>query len=329
MTSAPKDQQLLPAYLVVGEDALKREATMKRLRARLSSMGDLSFNSDSFSGEAASGADIVSACNTLPFASPVRLVEVKKVEALGKADAEAIVTYLSAPSETTVLALVGDKLAKNTRLYKAVAALGKSAVIDCEPPKRRELPKLVRSMAQGYGITLTPAAVEKLIDLAGEDTVRLDGELKKISLSHRGGDSVNEHEVASMVGRTAEAKPWEFVDAFSARNVHGCLECLGRMPTASPYAILPMCVRRLRELVCARSMIARGTPGKLASELHIPDWQAKKRLSWARGFSDDELRRAIVSGRDAEQAMKSGSDPMAVLVEWTVSVASRPQARGF
>ena len=325
MTSAPKDQQLLPAYLIVGEDALKRETAMKRLRARLSSLGDLSFNSDVFKGDSASGSDIVSACNTLPFASPVRLVEVRGAESLAKADAEAIVTYLAAPSDTTVLALTCEKLAKNTRLYKAVAKLGKSAVIDCAPPARRELPKLVRSMAQSHGITLTAGAVDRLIDLVGEDTVRLDGELKKLALSHRGGGSVNEHEVASTVGRTAEAKPWEFVDAFSARNVHGCIDSLQRMPSASPYALLPMCIRRLRELICARSLMARGSVGGLSSELHIPDWQAKKRVSWARGFSDEELRRAIVSGRDAERAMKSGSDPEGVLVEWVVSVASRPR----
>ena len=50
---------------------------MKRLRARLSALGDLSFNSDEFNGEAATGADVVSACNTVPFASPLRLVAVR------------------------------------------------------------------------------------------------------------------------------------------------------------------------------------------------------------------------------------------------------------
>ena len=46
-----KESPLLAAYLVVGEDALKRNRVMARLRKRLESMGDLAFNSDTFDGQ--------------------------------------------------------------------------------------------------------------------------------------------------------------------------------------------------------------------------------------------------------------------------------------
>ena len=228
-TQKKQEAPLLPVYLIVGEDALKRDTVMKRLRARLSSMGDLSFNADEFDGETAQGGDIVTACNTVPFASPVRLVEVRAADKLKKADAEQLVSYLGSPNGSTVLALVAEKLAKNTRLYKAVAACGKTAVIDCAPLKRYELPRTVRSMAVTHGVTLTEGAAVKLVDLVGEDTVHLDSELKKIALAHRGTDAVNEHEIVDMVSRTAEVKPWEFVDAFAARDVRKCLLYLGRM----------------------------------------------------------------------------------------------------
>ena len=131
---------LLPAYLAVGEDALKREAVIARLKARLATMGDLSFNSDEFDGEVAEGAAIAAACNTMPFASPVRLVYVRNADKLKRADAEELVNYLKAPSATTVLACEAEKLAKNTRLYKALAAAGPKAVIDCAPPKSWSCP---------------------------------------------------------------------------------------------------------------------------------------------------------------------------------------------
>ena len=35
---------LLPAYLINGEDQLKRETVLKRLRYRLQAIGDLEFN---------------------------------------------------------------------------------------------------------------------------------------------------------------------------------------------------------------------------------------------------------------------------------------------
>ncbi len=323
MATESKQDALLPVYLVTGEDALKREVVMKRLRARLSTMGDLSFNADEFNGEMAEGSAIVSACNTMPFASPVRLVEVKQADKLRKADSDALVAYLAAPSDTTVLALVAEKLAKNTRLYKAVAKHGAKAVIDCTPPKRNELPSMVRSMAVGHGVTFTAGAAAKLVELVGEDTVRLDSEVKKVALAHRGADAVNEHEIVELVGRTAEVKTWEFVDAFSARDTRKCLLYLSRMKSVSPYALLGKCTTRLRELICARAFIARGNPRAIAGALKMPDWRCKNYGMWARGFSEKELRDALISARDTERAMKSGTNPDDAFLDWVLTVTAK------
>lgn len=322
MPDQKKQDTLLPVYLVVGEDALKRATVMKRLRARLSSMGDLSFNADEFNGEVSTGADIVGACNTLPFASPIRLVEVRGADKLKKSDTEEIVSYLSSPNQTTVLELVADKLAKNTRLYKAVMAYGKGAIIDCTPRKRYELPKTVRSLAVGHGVTLTEGAANKLIDLVGEDTIRLDNELKKVALAHRGTGAVGDREIVDMVSHTAEVKPWEFVDAFAARDMSACLRCLERMESVSPHALLAMCTTRLRELICARSLAARGNALGVASALKMPDWRVKNHVAWARRFTFSELRHALITARDTERAMKSGVDPKAAFLDWVLAVTA-------
>lgn len=320
---ANNQTQLLPAYLVTGSDALKREAVIRRLRTRISQLGDLEFNFDLFSGEAALGADIVAACNTLPFASDVRLVQVDSVEKLKKADSEALVGYLGAPCESTVLCLISDGLAKNTRLYKAIAKLGAQAVIDCSVPKRRDLPALIRSMALTHGASITNSAANALLDLVGEDTVALDAELKKLALAHRGTDPINDSEVTAMVSPMAEVKPWEFVDAFSSRNIQKCMMLQTRMKSVSPLALLAMCVNRIRELMTAQCLMERGQSGNLASVLKMPDWRVKNHRTWARGFSSDELRAALFSARDAEQAMKSGADPQTTFDAWYMAVVSR------
>ena len=328
MANSKKQATLLPVYLVVGEDALKRSTVLERLRKRLAEHGDLSFNSDTFEGEAAAGGDIVSACNTMPFASDVRLVLVRDVDKLKKADSEELVAYLKAPSEQTVLALEAEKLAKNTRLYKAVAAVGKSAVIDCAPLKSYELPKTVRAMAVSHGCTFTEGAAARLVELVGENTVHLDNEIGKIALAHRGGDAVTENEVLSLVSRTAEVKPWEFVDAFAARDARKCLACWARMESASPHALIAMCTTRLRELICARAMIDRGNPRAIAKAIgaytgrSVPEWRVKNHANWARRFTRAELRQALVSARDAERAMKSGSDADDVFLRWALSVCA-------
>lgn len=323
MSNESEHNGLLAAYLAVGEDALKREAVIARLRTRLSKLGDLSFNADDFDGETAEGAAIVAACNTMPFASPVRLVYVRNAEKLKKADSEEIVSYLASPSESTVLALEAEKLPKNTRLYKAVAAVGPKAVIDCAPPKSWELPRRVRAMATGHGVVLTEGAASALVELVGENTVHLDNELKKIALAHGGDEAVGEREIREMVARTSEVKPWDFTAAFAERNLGKCLGLLSAMESASPHALIALCTTRIRELMAAQSFARRGNPKGLAGALHVPDWRVKNHGAWARNFSPAELRAALVAARDAEQAMKSGSDADEVFYRWLVGTLRR------
>ena len=323
MTATKKTDALLAAYLVVGEDELKRRTVVERLHRRLAQAGDIAFNTDRFAGDSATGDEIVSACNTVPFASDVRLVQVDDAEKLKKADAEALVAYLADPCPTTVLALVATKLAKNTRLYKAVAKVGASAVIDCAPVKRWELPRTVRAMAVTHGFAMTEGAARALVEQVGESTVALDSELRKIAVAHRGNDPVTEHEVLGMVARTAEVKPWEFVDAFSARNVAKALWCLGSRESTSPHALLAMCTTRVRELIVARSLIDRGTPKDLAKVLKLPDWRVKNHAGWARGFTAEELRGALKESCRAEKAMKSGANPDERFLMWALGVMRR------
>lgn len=316
-------QSLLPVYLTVGDDSLKREAVEARLVKRISALGDISFNSDTFDGEKASGSVIVDACNTMPFASDVRLVTVRNADKLKKADSEKLVEYLDSPSESTVLALYATSLAKSTRLYKAIAKFGKTAVIECMSPKAKDLPALVSKMAQSHGIVLTRGAVQSLIEFVGTDTVALDGELKKISLAHRGDDPVNEGEISLMVAHTAEIKPWELVNAISARNKQRSLYCLSHMPSASPYALIGMCVTRIRELMITQSLLRKGAGGALAATLKQPDWKVKSHPQWARNYRAAELRAGLVSARDTEKAMKTGAkDPNAAFEEWMLGFLS-------
>lgn len=321
-----QEQSLLPAYLVTGADELKRETVVRRLHQRLEKEGDISLNFDEFNGEDARGEEIVAACNTLPFASNIRLVQVENADRLKKADQDPLIAYLGDPSPSCVLCLVTKGLTKNTRLYKAVAKLGRTAVIDCTPPKRRDMPAQIRSMAVTHGITLTPSAAGALLDLVGENTVALDAQLQKIALAHRGSDPVNDSEVASLVSRTAEAKPWEFVDAFAGRNIQKCLVVAGKLgDKSSPYVLMSMCVTRIRELLITRALMERGQQSALPSVLHVPAWRVKNHASWARLFTKQELHRALKTARDTEQAMKSGSDPDAAFQQWWLSVLARPR----
>ena len=313
------DNEFLPVYLIVGSDELKREFVFGRLNERMAKLGDLDFNKDVFEGGSLSADELTAACNPLPFMSEKRLVVINGADRLKKATAEAIVSYLDAPNDTTVLALIADKLAKNTRLYKAIAKVGKKAIIDCAPKTARELPQQVQQFAQSKGVTITRPAAEELISLVGESTVHLDGELTKMAIALGRGSVIDLPEVQAYVARVAEPKPWHLCDALSARDARKCATLLARMSAQSPFGLLTMCVNRIRDLLVAKDLQGQGA-GALASALGRPDWQVKNYARWAKGFSEAELEAALISAAACDQAMKTGADKDVAFERWVLDV---------
>lgn len=324
--SEREQTNFLPAYLITGDDALKRRVVLERLQDRLGQGGDIAFNSETIDAGATTGEHIVNACRTLPFASDKRLVVVSDANKLKKADAEEVAAYLSSPADTAVLALVAEKMEKSSKLYKAVAALGKSAVIDCSMPKSYKMREFVQDMARRtYGLRVDDDAADKLLEFVGSDTVRIDSELRKISFSHDAQTPVELQDIVALVSRTAEAKPWDFVDAFSERDIAKSLACYRTMRSSTPHALLAMCVTRLRELACTLSLRERGATSAdaIASELGLPSWKVKNYGRYAANFAPSEVRRAIVSSGETERAMKSGADPDAAFITWVIETLKR------
>jgi DNA polymerase-3 subunit delta len=307
---------LHPAYLIVGEDALKRQTALARLRDRLDADLEGGYNHDRFDAERTDAALVVGACNTLPFMGSRRLVELSNVDKLGKADAEMLVSYLGKPNDATILVLEGDKLSKSTKLYKAVAAFGAKCIIDCTPMKKYELERAVRSMSISHGAAITQRAAELLVRYVGNDTVRIDAELEKLALAHEGDDPISESDIKSLVVESATHKYWEFVDAFSRRDIQACLKLYGRLERETPFSLLAKCTGRVRELICAKSLDQRGEGALLADTLGVSPWRIKNHIAWSRLYGSAELRQILIDAARAEQEMKSSSDADGIFLDW-------------
>lgn len=316
------EQKLLPVYLMNGEDELKREFVLKRLVGRIAKLGDIDFNRDTFVG--ASDADaIVAACNTLPFMCEYRLVVVKDADALPKSAQEALVSYLAAPCETTVLALTAAKMKKNTRLYKAIAKVDKKAVVDCSPKSKKDLPAQVRDFALALGVSISQDAAVELIALVGESTVHLNTELQKMAVALGKGAQIDRGTVEKFVTRTSEVKPWELVDAMAARDARKAALLYSRMTSQSVFGLLAMCLNRIRELLMAKDLGPRGSVAELSQMTGKQDWQLRNHFRWANAFTQKELQDALVSAADLERSMKSGGDANQLFERWMLSVCTR------
>ncbi len=317
--------KLLPAHLMVGSDELKKKNALKALDRRLGQAGDPAFNRDEYGSTAGypEPAELLSSLDTLPFGSEFRLVIIHDVETAGKALTEQIVSYLKNPNPTTVLAMTATRLASNTRLYKAVAALGANAIVDCSPKKRRELPVVVRQMAAGYGLDLDPDAAAELVSLLGESRMLIDSELAKLAVAFAGRPHVSAADVRENVARVAQASVWDFLDAVSRRDPVSAMRLLLLMPDESPMGVFSLTLTRVRQLLVTKCLERRGAVGSLAHELGLQPWQVRSYPQYARNYAMGELVGAIQGACECELALKSRPDKMLSLQRWILSFCHR------
>ena len=252
---------LLPAYLIVGPDELKRKQAVARLRARVE--GPFSaFNLE----ELVAGGDlepvaVLASLNTLPMGGDRRVVVVESAEKLPKAVSEAIVDYLKDPNQSCTLALVAATLAKSTRLYKAVAKVGPRSVIECAAKKGRDLPPYVQKLASAHGVAMAPDAARELVARVGESTTMLDTQVATLAALLGGAGTITLPFVEKNVARVAEVKPWEFLDRLSERDAHRALALYRLLDGSAPRAPLARRGPPARAPVCAVARRARSGAG--------------------------------------------------------------------
>lgn len=307
----------------MGSDELKSSRAVERMRARLGKSGMVEFNLDERDmTKDPQVDDIVASLNTFPMGAEFRLVILTNCDKLPKAMSEPLVEYFANPSPTTACLVVATTLAKNTRLYKAIKKLGDKAIIDCAPKKTWEMPPQVVKMAAAHGKAMGLPAAEALVARSGENTRMLDNELKKLA-SMVTGSEITLADIERHVMRTAEVKPWGFLNAVAARDLVRSLELLKLQPAKSEVRLWSLLVTRLRELIIAKSLDTRGQGSQLATTLGVQGWQVKNHLSWARRWRMDELLEALSQAIEVELALKGSRDSELALRMWVISMTSR------
>jgi DNA polymerase III delta subunit len=167
---------LLPVYLLTGSDRPKHLRALRRLRARFEPEAV-----EQLLAEVASGADAVAACNALGLFGGTggRLVIVEGVDRWRKADVDAVAEYLRNPVEGAVLALVVDGALRGAALNDLSTKHGQ--VLHYDVPKSNNLHKWAHAELKRLGVSADVEAARALVELVGDDTVALAGEIDKLA----------------------------------------------------------------------------------------------------------------------------------------------------
>jgi DNA polymerase-3 subunit delta len=322
------ERELKPVYLLTGTDRPKIAVALQRLRGRIGEEA-----TEQLHAVEASGEDAVAACNALGlFGGEERLVVVDGVETWKAADVKELESYLASPAPTTVLALLGDGVKRDSTLAKAVAKAGDLLVYDV--PKK-QLPDWVAEQFARLGAPADRDACRALVEAVGDDVGDLSSEVQKLATWANGEQITRENVEELAVGR-AETPIFAVTDAWGRRDVAATLRATESLLDRSHRPRSGELIRLVASLVGHVGRVRKiarladeGVRSKeIAGRLKVHPFVAEKSAKQAANFSPDELAQAMVRLAELDAGAKGGSRlPAELQLERTLVEITRPAGR--
>jgi len=320
--------ELLPAYLLHGEDSRGMDRALAAIEKLVLGEGLSEFNSDFFHGKETDISVMLAAASTLPMMADKRLVVVKRVEEIKGAGRQKLIEYLSDPVPRTVLAMTAGDLAlrgSGTRkedidLVAAAAKAGMS--VQFARPTGKYLPARIQDLARERGKQIDRAAVDLIADMAGSDLLGIEHEIEKIALYMADRKRITREDVLDAMADIKEVNVFEFTDAIGARDTEAALKSFRRMRKRGqePLMILGMLLRHFRLIWKIQELTEKGeTPGRIAKKTGLNEWVMKKTyLPQIEKFKPMDTGRITRLLADLDMKIKSSRAEKDILFERTV-----------
>jgi len=231
-----------PVYILFGADSAAADEIIRALKEALVEPGMEAFDHESVRADELEVPILLQHTRQPPVASKRRLVVVRGVEQLAKGrpkkdqsensparkdSLKELLDGLAALPDACAVALTCDY---SGPLQKALAGAGLAKfVVDLRQPGGAELAALIQRQSRKLGISLEPAAVRLLVEVSGDETTLLSGELEKLATAVEPGASITEDDVRKLAGQSREFELKEYINRVVRRDGAGALAVLERL----------------------------------------------------------------------------------------------------
>ena len=313
LEEAFRKRTFAPVYCFYGEEDLLVEETVRRLIEAAVDESSRSFNLDIINGSEADARSVLALASSHPMISERRVVLVREFEKL--TDRDALLAYVAHPLPSTILVLVTAKPDMRQKIFKALH--DHAAMVEFRAPGDAEISEWIRQRIASLGKKVAPEACELLQSCVGRSLREIQQEIEKVLLYIGAKPSVEEGDVASVVGMSRPYNIFELQKAIGQRDVARSLLIAGRMIDSGEGAtgIIVMLTRYIQKVWLAQEL-ARTSPNeyKLAASIGVSPVFVREYTTAAKAFTELDLDSCFAALLDADLTLKSASpDPKLVM----------------
>jgi len=261
-----------PIYVIAGKEDSLVNANCRELLGELvepSQRATGLFNADP---KEITAADILDELRTAPFLTDKRVVVIKGADDFVSQNRELLEKYFDNPCPTGILILTVNSWPSNTKLAQKLPKAGK--LISVAQPKRWQLPsRLMQYTTDAHSKRLSKDAAELLVELVGDDLVRLYGEIDKLALFADSEKTITTEHVEKLIGHNRFYNAFAVIDACLAGDAGGAVDRLRNMfasDKSTEFKVVGAFAYHFRRMFNAKVLLDEGlNTGEIAKRLGI------------------------------------------------------------
>ncbi len=265
-------------------------------------------------------ADILDELRTAPFLTDKRVVVIKGADDFVSNNRELLEKYFDNPCPTGIFILTVNSWPGNTRLAKKLLNVGK--LISVAQPKAWQLPsRLMQYASDAYSKNLSKDTAQLLVELVGDDLVRLYSEIDKLALFADSEKTITTGHVEKLIGHNRIFGAFAVIDKCLAGNAGAAVERLRNMfasDKSTEFTVVGAFAYHLRRMFNAKVLLEKGVrQAEITNQLRI--WGNKD--SFFAQLSKMTLKQigdGIQQLADIDYAIKTGRTKPQVAIEQLV-----------
>ncbi len=223
-----KRGQFDPVYVLLGDDGRAADELIRLLKRKLVAPGLEPFDLVECHAADLPVQQALQEMRQPPVGSARRLVVLRAADELRGPDFAALCAGLARLPPDGGIAVLVCRWSREMADAVTRAGMGRF-VVNLKPPQGAELAARIRGWAVELGIDISPDGIKLLVELSGEDTTLLYGELEKLATALEPGTVVDAAAVRRLAGRSREFARKEYVDNLMRGNLDRALEVLARL----------------------------------------------------------------------------------------------------
>jgi len=320
-----------PVYVLAGDDALRVEQVVDRIRR--DALGDhgASFNFHLLQGDTVDIARVLQQAMSLPMFAGNQVIWVRHAERLlaTQESQDRFEQYVRKPIPETILVLSLDKVDRRKKWVKAVADAG--FLFDFTPPSGEALVQWVMRAAAREGLTLDEDVARVLCELVGNDLMSLKSEIDKLALlAEDRGEPLDAAAIGAIIMDQAALEGYEITANLAPGHAADVLRTWFRLREwgRTPYEIAPLVLARVRRgVLLATCRDARMRDQEIAAATGQNPWSFRYYEPMIGHWDADTRARAVAVASACDRALKSSPLNPDIIFETAIAALCR-QATG-